>query len=50
MDTTFNIGHLGHPQVITEEFVDNYRKSTDKESEKRYPGFSKYNALTVLGE
>lgn len=50
MDTTFNIGHLGHPQIITEAFVDNYRKSTDTNSETRYPEFSKYQALTVLGE
>lgn len=50
MDTTFCIGHLGHPQVITEEFVDTYRKSNDKESEKRYGEFTKYNALTLLGE
>lgn len=50
MDTTFNIGHIGHPQIITEDFVDKYRKSTDPESEKRYPKFSKYEALTVLGD
>lgn len=50
MDTTFNIGHLGHPQIITEAFVDNYRKTTDPNAEKRYPKFSKYNALTILGD
>lgn len=50
MDTTFNIGHLGHPQVITEEFVDKYRNSVDSENTKRYGEFTKYNALTVLGE
>lgn len=50
MDTTFNIGHLGHPKVITEEFVDNYRKTSDSENEKRYGEFTKYSALTVLGE
>ena len=50
MDTTFNIGHLGHPQVITEEFVENYRKSTDPAHEKRYGEFNKYNALTILGD
>lgn len=50
MDTTFNIGHLSHPQIITEAFVDNYRKSVDTESEKRYPEFSKYKALTLLGD
>ncbi len=49
MDTTFNIGHLGHPQVITEEFVDNYRNAVDKDHPKRYGEFTKYNALTVLG-
>lgn len=50
MDTTFNIGHLSHPTVITEEFVDNYRQQSDKETSKRYGEFSKYNALTVLGD
>lgn len=50
MDTTFCIGHLGHPPVINEEFVDEYRKRVDKDAEKRYPEFSKYNALTILGD
>lgn len=50
MDTSCPIGHLGHPQVITEEFVDTYRSTHDKEAPKRYPAFTKYNALTVLGE
>lgn len=50
MDTSICIGHLGHPQVITEEFVDSYRKQTDPDHEKRYGEFTKYNALTVLGE
>lgn len=49
-DTTFNIGHIGHPQIITEDFVEGYRKESDKDSDKRYPSFSKYEALTVLGE
>lgn len=50
MDTTFNIGHLGHPQVITEEFADNFRKNADPNAEKRYPQLTKYDVLTVLGE
>lgn len=50
MDTTFNIGHLGHPQIITEAFVDDFRKRTDPDAEKRYPEFSKYEALTLLGD
>ncbi len=50
MDTTFNIDHLGHPQKINEEFVDNYRKSVDKHHKQRYGEFTKYNALTVLGD
>lgn len=49
MDTTFNIGHLGHPQIITEEFVENYRKQ-DPANGKRYPEFTKYKALTLLGD
>lgn len=49
MDTTFNIGHLSHPQIITEDFVENYRKQ-DPASDKRYPEFKKYKALTLLGD
>jgi len=50
MDTTFNIGHLGHPQIVTEDFVEQYRKNTDPDAVKRYPAFSKYEALTLLGD
>jgi len=50
MDTTFNIGHLGHPPIINEEFVEKYRNETDPHSNQRYGDFSKYKALTVLGE
>ena len=50
MDTTFNIGHLGHPQIITEEFVENFKKQVDVDSAKRYPEFTKYAALTILGD
>lgn len=50
MDTTFNIGHLGHPQLITEASVEQYRKQADPDAGKRYPAFSKYEALTILGD
>lgn len=50
MDTTFNIGHLSHPQIITEAFADEWRKKQDPDAEKRYPEFTKYKALTVLGD
>lgn len=50
MDTSVKIGHIGHPQIITEEFVDNYRKSIDPSHDKRYPEYKKYDALTILGE
>lgn len=50
MDTTFCIGHLGHPSIITEDYVDNFRKKTDPDAVKRYPAFSKYEALTILGD
>lgn len=50
MDTTFNIGHLGHPQIITEEFVEKFRKQADPDSANRYPEFTKYKALTLLGD
>jgi len=50
VDTSVKIGHLGHPKVITEEYVEEYRKNTDKHYVTRYPEFSKYNALTLLGE
>lgn len=49
MDTTLKLGHLGHPQIVTEEFVENYRKQ-DPAAEKRYPAFTKYKALTLLGD
>jgi hypothetical protein len=49
MDTSLKIGHLGHPQIITEEFVENYRKA-DPANGKRYPEFTKYKALTILGD
>lgn len=50
MDTSINIGHIGHPQIITEEFADQYHKQTDKNYDKRHPEFSKYEALTILGD
>jgi hypothetical protein len=50
MDTSINIGHLGHPQIITEEFVDSFRKTVDPDNDKRYPDFEKYKALTILGD
>lgn len=50
MDTSISIGHVSHPTIITEDFVDNYRKQSDPMAEKRYPEFKKYQALTILGE
>lgn len=50
MDTTFNIGHLSHPSIITEMFVDDHRAKTDPNAAKRYPEFSKYEALTIIGD
>jgi hypothetical protein len=50
MDTSVKIGHIGHPQIITEEFVDEYRKKIDPIHDKRYPEFKKYEALTILGD
>lgn len=50
VDTSVNIGHLGHPQVVTEEFVNKYRELNEPEHKKRYPEFTKYEALTLLGD
>lgn len=50
MDTTFNIGHLGHPQIITEDFVEEYREKNGLEIKKKHGEFTKYDVLTVLGE
>ncbi len=50
MDTTFNIGHLGHPQIITEEFAESYREKNGFEIKKKHGEFTKYEVLTVLGE
>ena len=50
MDTSVNIGHVSHPTIITEDFVDEYRKTSDPMAGQRYPAFKKYEALTILGE
>ncbi len=50
MDTSLKLGHLGNPQIITEEFVDNYRNQVDPQHVQRYPDFTKYEALTLLGD
>lgn len=50
MDTSVCIGHVSHPTIITEEYVNEYRKQADPMAEQRYPEFKKYEALTILGD
>jgi hypothetical protein len=50
MDTSVDIGHVSHPIVITEKYVDEYRKTQDPIFDKHYPEFKKYEALTLLGD
>ena len=53
MDTRVKLGHLGHPAIITEEYVESVRKRDNMEIEKRMGLYNKYDAkepVCVLGE
>lgn len=57
MDTRVKLGHIGHPTVITEGYVDIVRKRDDMQIEKHYGEFTKYendtkseDAVLVLGD
>lgn len=53
MDTRICIGHISHPTIITEEYVEQVRKANNFEIEKRHGAYDKYDAkeaVLVLGE
>lgn len=51
MDTSTKLGHLSHPQIITEEFVEKMRKDMNMEVEKKNGDYKKYAIPNlVLGE
>lgn len=47
MDTSIKLGHLGRPNVITEEYADEYNKTDEKERELRYGKYEKYPSLDM---
>lgn len=50
MDTGICLGHLGHPEIITERSAEDFKKQHDPNADKRHPEFTKYEALTILGD
>lgn len=42
MDTSTKLGHLSHPQIITEEFVEKMRERMDMQIEKKNGNYTKY--------
>jgi hypothetical protein len=42
MDTRVKLGHVGHPAIITEEYVDFVRKRDNMEIEKFHGEYTKY--------
>lgn len=49
VDTRVKLGHVGHPIIVTEDYVQNQWKQYGMEVEKRYGGLKKEPVL-VLGE
>lgn len=57
MDTRVKLGHVGHPPIINEAYVEAVRKRDDMQIEKRHGEFTKYeentkseDAVLVLGD
>lgn len=50
MDTRVKLGHIGHPLIINEGYVDVVRKRDDMQIEKRHGEFKKYEPVLVLGD
>lgn len=53
MDTRIKLGHIGHPVVITEEYVEQVRKAHSMEIEKHYGELKKYDTqepVLLLGD
>ncbi len=43
MDTSTKLGHLSHPQVITEEFVEDMQKNLSMDVDKKNGDYTKYS-------
>ena len=54
MDTRVQLGHVGHPAIITEDYVDAVRKRDNMEIEKFHGEYTKYAEelppVCVLGD
>lgn len=54
MDTRVKLGHVGHPAIITEEYVDIVRKRDNMEIEKFHGEYTKYDGekppVCLLGD
>lgn len=53
MDTRVKLGHVGHPPIITEDYVEMIRKQSRMEVEKHYGKIKEYNKkepLLLLGD
>jgi hypothetical protein len=53
MDTRIKIGHISHPLIITEDYVQAQWKNFGMEVDKRHGAYDKYDAkepVLVLGE
>lgn len=58
MDTRVKLGHLSHPIIVTEDYVDRQRNMMDKDFDKRHSEYQKYatngdvskEPVLVLGE
>jgi hypothetical protein len=43
MDTSTKLGHLSHPVIVTEEYVDNFHKLSQEQKDKVYGFYTKYS-------
>lgn len=53
MDTRIKLGHISHPLIVTEEYVDELRKRDNSEIEKRHGVYAKYDSkepVLALGD
>lgn len=51
MDTSCKQGHISHPLIVTEEYVEGLRsKDESAQFEKKFPKYDKYQERLVLGE
>ena len=52
MDTATKLGHISHPLIVTEEYVETQRKSEQPDFDKIHPVYDKYAkpSVCVLGD